>query len=214
MPPDLFPPMCSVLAVRSERNTRPDPQTSEIADPACAARRRGVHRFALDPPSSTCQINQGRHTGGEGSGRRRVGAEAGRRERGTMQRVGQEEGFGEVKGERRGEVVAARGRLNVRVESAGVVGFEREYWKEQAASSPQAGVDARLLVLVLALLPSSPLYRPSPAAGTDRFSGSIARRATPISWNACDTCNCCTTLFRSWLTLRQPDPTTSRRSRS
>ena len=141
-------------------------------------------------------------------------AEAGRRERGTMQRVGQEEGFGEVKGERRGEVVAARGRLNVRVESAGVVGFEREYWKEQAASSPQAGVDARLLVLVLALLPSSPLYRPSPAAGTDRFSGSIARRATPISWNACDTCNCCTTLFRSWLTLRQPDPTTSRRSRS
>ena len=60
MPPDLFPPIGSVLPVRSERNTRPDPPTPETLHPACAARGRGVHRFALDPPSSTCQKNQGR----------------------------------------------------------------------------------------------------------------------------------------------------------
>lgn len=87
VPPGLFPPRRSVLAVRSERNTRPDPPTPETPHPACAARGRGVHRFALDPPSSTCQINQGRAARAGGAERASAGRGAAgrgaRKERGT-----------------------------------------------------------------------------------------------------------------------------------
>ena len=97
MPSDLFLPICSAPAVRSGRNTRPDPPTPEIPRPACAERGRGVHRFALDPPSSTCQINEGRQ-----HRRERGQASAGRGEAGRG-------GAGEAEGSARREGQRVRG---------------------------------------------------------------------------------------------------------
>ena len=61
VPPGLFPPTRSVLPVRPERNTRPDPPTPEILDPACAERGRAAQAVSV-------------------SERQRVGASTGKQE--------------------------------------------------------------------------------------------------------------------------------------
>lgn len=91
VPPGMFPPLCSAVPFRPERNTRPDPPPPEILNPACAERGRGVRRFALAPPSSTCP---GKRAGAAQAGAGRASAgrgEAGeRRERGVGARSGEQ----------------------------------------------------------------------------------------------------------------------------
>src|SRR4051812_3348554 len=53
----LFVSRCSSLVVRLKRRTGRRPASGRNLAPRLGFRGRGVHRFALDPPSSTCQIN-------------------------------------------------------------------------------------------------------------------------------------------------------------
>jgi len=110
----MFPPTCSAVPFRPEQNTRPDPPTPEILDPACAERGRGVHRFALDPPSSTCQVNgpgQAQAEGGRASAGR---GEAGER---RLEESERDQGAKATEGPREVERLAMR-----KLESRGRMG--------------------------------------------------------------------------------------------
>ena len=53
----VFVSSCSPLVVRLRRRTARRPARGQNTASGLAFRGRGVHRFALDPPSSTCQTN-------------------------------------------------------------------------------------------------------------------------------------------------------------
>ena len=69
---------CRCLRVGPRRPTGRRPASGPDFAPRLGFRGRGVHRFALDPPSSTCQINRAgqrrRETGGPEAGRRQAGS--------------------------------------------------------------------------------------------------------------------------------------------
>ena len=74
VPPGMFPPTCSAVPFRPERNTRPDPPTPEILDPACAQRGRGSTASRWTPLPRPAQVRGPGQQRRKANGRQRVGA--------------------------------------------------------------------------------------------------------------------------------------------
>jgi hypothetical protein len=144
------------------------PRPADARNPRCRLcyRGRGVHRFALDPPSSTCHINRGQDsTGGKRSGRRRSGPS--RRKTGQAGPKQQGEAGWGTGGK------GVTGRASMRVGRVGEVG-----WPSGERRGGSQGGDRRLLVPTFARqsTPASPCCAGATAAAPQREARRPSRR--------------------------------------